>query len=255
MNYRDKWINSKNNFIKAVQENFGHNLDLIIMQAYEDDKVIDNWSDLDFFIIFKKVNFETQKRISEIKESLESEDNIHIGSTILSSEEFDYKISTLCPLKINLMKLGLCYPGTIIKRHEIIYGEREHFKFDISTTDNQTFLREIAFFRSYIRNLIRDKAVNNVDDLIRPVIKTSKYIVLCSLLHKSLDTINNFESLYEASLAIFDDFEGDFQQIIETEGKKYEINQKHSDDFFASALNFLENFVDYYFNKCINKQE
>lgn len=153
------------------------------------------------------------------------------------------------------MKLGLCNPGKIIKKHELIYGTRANYKFDIATVDKGAFLREVSFFRSYIRNLIRDKAVNDVNELIRPVIKTSKYIILCSLLHSSLDSINNFNSLYDASKAKFNDFDGNFQQIIETEDKKYEIMDNHSNEFFNSALNFLENFVDYYFRKCTNKQE
>lgn len=82
MKYKDKWIASKKSFIKNIEVAFGSNLDLIIMQAYEDDKVIDNWSDLDFFIVLKKVDFYSQKEISKIKVKIEEKYNIHIGSTV-----------------------------------------------------------------------------------------------------------------------------------------------------------------------------
>lgn len=255
MDYRNNWIESKNKFIETIKKEFNSELNYIIVQDYEDSKVIANWSDLDFFLVFNSITFDVENRVSSIKTGIESQYNIHIGSTLLSTKEFDYPISNYCPLKINLMKLGLCYSGTIIKPHRLIHGKKEKFNFSVEEVNTDTFLKEISLFQSNFRNIIRDKAKTSTQELIRPIIKTTKYIILCALLNESIKDINNYVSIYEAARFIFKDFNDEFEILAEIEDKKPNIKNETVDiQFIDKSVNFLEKFISYYLEKCISRQ-
>lgn len=201
-------------------------------------RYINNWSDIDLFVIQDVLNVPNMLPIIDVCRKFGVKKNLHVGLSFLTTDEYNSKDIYATYFKALLMKYHFSTGKT-----KIVYGSLKPQ--DIDWRRYRDFLlRELNFFKAYYRNGLRD--LNNKDLLVR-CIKCATYISTISILITS-PNIKDCWPTAKKLRNIFKTYPGDFILIDEIEEWKENISEINDYEERSYQLtNYIEEFLQYFF--------
>lgn len=213
---------------------------IIISGSYKPEDFIKGWSDIDLFIVLKQIPDKVQRKIIQICNTFGCDNDVHIGLSFLSLEEYVSNDPQKTYYKALLMKHGF-YTGATV----ILYGNLQPQTVNWKLY-KQGLLSEINFFKAFMRNGQRDLEETELE---MRSIKCLNHILYASLLFKN-PSYSYPKPTKEALLKYFGDFTRDWDILDKITGWKQNIRkQKKASKISTNLINFAENFLIYFFNK------
>ena len=225
---------------QIIQNSKDEILGIIISGSYKPEDFIKGWSDIDLFVVLTQIPNESQNQIISVCNEFGKDRDIHVGLSFLSKEEYLSKDPNKTYYKALLMKHGFSTGVT-----SIVYGN-----LPVQTVDwgiyKEGLLREINFFKAYLRNGQRDLGGKKLE--IR-AIKCLNHILYASILFKDPSFLSP-KPTKEALMEFYYDFSKDWSILDKMSVYKYNIQKPGQDEkTITEIINFAERFLTYFFNK------
>jgi hypothetical protein len=201
-------------------------------------RYIDNWSDIDLFIVEDFLNADNMFPIIRVCRDFGIKNNLHVGLSFLTINEYKSKNIYATYFKALLMKHHFSTGKT-----EVIYGDLEPQYIDWHRYKD-FLLRELNFFKAYYRNGLRD--LEN-QELLTRCIKCATYIsTICILVVRP--EIEDCWPTQNTLKDIFISYPGDFSLMNEIEEWKDNIiEMEEYKKKSAHLTNYIESFLEYFF--------